>query len=88
MLTGRFPFEGNDEQVRAAHFTRREAPPVAAHAAGVPRDLAAVIDRCLERKPRRRWDTAAELRQALQRCRPQRRTVWQRLVRSVRGSIA
>jgi len=65
MLTGRFPFEGNDQQIRAAQLTRREAPPVEAHAADVPADLAAAIDHCLERKPGNRWNGAADLRDAL-----------------------
>ncbi len=64
MLAGRFPFEGSDEQIAAAHLTRT-VPPLAAHAASVPADLARVVDRCLEKDPRRRWAGAAELRAAL-----------------------
>ena len=64
MLAGRFPLEGNLEQIRAAHVTR-EMPSVAAHAADVPADLAAAIDRCLMRDPVERWHGAAQLREAL-----------------------
>jgi serine/threonine protein kinase len=64
MLTGRFPFEGNPEQIAAAHVTR-DVPQVAAHAAGVPPDLAAAIDRCLERRPADRWPDGSALRDAL-----------------------
>ena len=65
MLTGRFPLEGNDAQIAAAHVAGRDIPPVAAHAADIPKPLAAVVDRCLERKPSKRWPTAAALRDAL-----------------------
>ena len=64
MLTGRFPFEGNAEQIRAAHVTR-DVPAVAAHAADVPPDLAAALDRCLMRNAQDRWSGAATLREAL-----------------------
>ena len=83
MLTGRFPFEGNDAQIAAAHASRREIPAVAAHAADVPPDLAAAIDRCLVRKPQRRWAGAAELLEALR----QRSTAgswWRRIHSTVR----
>jgi serine/threonine protein kinase len=66
MLTGRFPFEGNADRIRASHLTRG-VPAVEAHAAGVPADLAAAINRCLQRKPARRWPDATALRQALER---------------------
>ena len=65
MLTGRFPVEGSDEQIAAAHMTLSEVPPVAAHAADVDPDLAAAIDRCLERRPENRWADGAALRDAL-----------------------
>jgi len=64
MLTGRFPFEGNADQVSARRLTN-DAPPVAAFAAGVPAALAAAVDRCLARRPADRWGGAAELRDAL-----------------------
>lgn len=65
MLTGRFPFEGTDEQIATAHMTLNEVPPVAAHAADVAPDLAAAIDRCLARRPSDRWADGASLRDAL-----------------------
>jgi serine/threonine-protein kinase len=65
MLTGRFPIEGSDERIVAAHTTLSEVPQVTAHAADVDRDLAAAIDRCLQRRPADRWADGAELRDAL-----------------------
>lgn len=66
MLTGRFPYEGNETQVAARRLTS-DAAPVAAFAAGVSGDLAAAIDRCLARRPRDRWDSASELRDHLRK---------------------
>lgn len=65
LLTGRFPVEGSDEQIAAAHMTESDVPSVAAHAANVEPDLAAAIDRCLERRPGNRWDGGGALRDAL-----------------------
>jgi serine/threonine protein kinase len=81
MLTGRFPIEGNDAQIAAAHVAGRDVPPVSAHVAGVPSGLAAIIDRCLERKPSRRWETAGDLRDAL-RAVTDRPSWWRRIYNS------
>ncbi len=64
-LTGRFPFEGDlASAVLVAHVTK--APPaVASLAAGVPAQLAAVIDRCLAKDPAARFDSADALLTAL-----------------------
>jgi len=64
MLTGRFPFEGTEQQIAAQHIAS-ETPPVAAYAANAPAHLAAAIDRCLRKKPQDRWAGAAQLRDAL-----------------------
>ena len=80
MLTGRFPLEGSQQQIAAAHVTR-EIPTVRAYAADVPEDLAAAIDRCLMKNPIDRWHDAGALREALRArtARPAGRVV--RLVR-------
>jgi serine/threonine-protein kinase len=77
MVTGRLPFAGTAEEVAAQHLAR-PAPRVAAYRAGVPDDLGRALDRCLEKDPRRRWPTAAALRDAL-RAGPARRGVLDRL---------
>src|SRR5438128_1754506 len=61
MLTGRPPFVGTSpHQVLAAQVT--ELPdPVTDHRAAVPPALAALVMRCLEKKPADRWQSAAEL---------------------------
>ena len=61
LLTGRTPFSGlSPQQVLAAHVATQPAP-VTVHRESVPPALAAVIMRCLEKKPADRWQTADEL---------------------------
>ena len=83
MLTRRFPVEGSAERIAAAHMTLCDVPPVAAHAVGVDRDLAAAIDRCLERRPADRWADGAALRDALRARSARPVSRWNRLVRRV-----
>lgn len=66
-LAGRMPFPGGSPLAHAAQRTVLEAPPVRRVAPGVPGRLAAVVDRCLAREPKRRWRSAAALRRALER---------------------
>jgi eukaryotic-like serine/threonine-protein kinase len=65
MLTGSSPFRGRSpQQLLAAQLT--EAPPsIASHRTDVPRALALLIARCLEKDPANRPQTAAELVAAL-----------------------
>jgi len=69
LLTGRPPFvRDSTVQTLAAHL----AEPVVApdrHRPEVPADLQAVVLRCLEKDPARRFPNADELAQALARCR-------------------
>ena len=61
LLTGRPPFTGGgSQQVLAAHITQ-VPDPVAARRPAVPPALAAVIMRCLEKRPADRYQTAEEL---------------------------
>jgi len=61
LLTGRPPFVGPTPQaVLAAHVTSA-AEPVTQHRATIPPALAALVMKCLEKKPADRWQTAAEL---------------------------
>jgi eukaryotic-like serine/threonine-protein kinase len=61
MLTGRPPFIAPTPQaVLAAHVTQPPEP-VARFRTSVPSSLAAVIMRCLEKRPADRWQTADEL---------------------------
>jgi hypothetical protein len=60
--TGQLPFTaGTAHEVMVLHATER--PPLAK---GVPPKLAAVLDKLLEKEPARRYQTAAETREALE----------------------
>lgn len=66
MLTGRPPFTGPTPQaVLAAQVTQRPET-VSALRSSVPPALAALIMRCLEKKPADRWQTADEVLQQLE----------------------
>jgi hypothetical protein len=61
LLTGRTPFSGGSPQeVLAAHVTA-PAVPVTSHRASIPPALAALVMKCLEKKPADRWQSADEL---------------------------
>ena len=61
MLAGRPPFTGASPQaVLVAQVTQAPAP-LTEHRATVPPGLAALVMRCLEKKPADRWQTADEL---------------------------
>ena len=57
-LTGRVPFDGpNATDVMAAHISG-VLEPIARVAPAVPRRLAATVEKCLEKLPEKRWQTA------------------------------
>ena len=61
LLTGRPPFSGNTpQQTLAAHVTAIPEP-VTTHRAAIPPVLAALVMRCLEKKPADRWQHVEEL---------------------------
>ena len=64
LLAERLPFRGNALAL-AAQRVALEPPALGTVAPHVPPRLARVVDRCLERDPRRRWRDAATLRRAL-----------------------
>ena len=61
LATGQRPFDGPDYQVLFAAIRKGRYRPIRALAPAVPRRLAHAIERCLERRPERRWETAAML---------------------------
>jgi serine/threonine protein kinase len=65
MLTGAQPFQGETlPQVCMAIMTA-EPQRLVEHAAGVPPLLASVVERCLQKRPEARYQSVAELAQAL-----------------------
>jgi len=64
-LAGRFPFDAHlASAVLIAHVTKA-APPLHTASPGTPRELCDVIDRCLAKDPRERFQSCAELLGAL-----------------------
>ncbi|HEX7939938.1 MAG TPA: serine/threonine-protein kinase [Gemmatimonadaceae bacterium] len=66
MLTGKPPFQGGSAHaVLAGHITDRPEPIRKRHPS-VPREMADAVERCLEKNPDDRFQSAAELSAALQ----------------------
>jgi len=63
-LSNRLPFEGAPNAVLIAHVTK-PAPTLRSVAPQVPAPIAAVIDRCLQKVPSDRWESAEALADAL-----------------------
>ena len=66
-LAGRPPFEGATARQRAAQYARKEAPPLGKVAPGAPVGLCRIVHRLLRRRPVARYQSAAELLEALGR---------------------
>jgi tetratricopeptide (TPR) repeat protein len=66
MLAGEPPFRGNTAQALIAAQLTRAATPLTDLRAAVPTDLAAVIHRCLEKRPADRFQRAEEMLAALE----------------------
>jgi tetratricopeptide (TPR) repeat protein/TolB-like protein len=65
MLVGESPYAGASAASLIAKQVTEPAPSVATQAPGIPRGLAAAIDRALEKDPARRWQDAAMMARAL-----------------------
>jgi serine/threonine protein kinase/formylglycine-generating enzyme required for sulfatase activity len=66
LASGTRPHDGPNLPVLELRVMSSDAPPVASLAAGIDSDLAVVIDRCLEREPADRFESADALCQALE----------------------
>jgi tetratricopeptide (TPR) repeat protein/tRNA A-37 threonylcarbamoyl transferase component Bud32 len=66
MLAGHPPFTARTPQQLLAAHVSRPPEPLGTVRATVPPDLAAVVMRCLEKRPADRWQTAEELLRALE----------------------
>ena len=67
LLSGRPPFQGTTSLETLLQVVQQEPVPVARLVAQVPRDLDTICSKCLEKDPRRRYPTAAELADDLER---------------------
>jgi serine/threonine protein kinase len=67
IITGALPFVGRKMELMHAHATRvPTAPSVRAPEAGLPAELDALVLRCLEKQPLRRFPTGADLQLAIE----------------------
>ena len=64
-LSGRLPFEAEQASAVVVQHATRQAPPLHAAAPHAPRQVAAVIDRCLAKNPDDRFATGEALAEAL-----------------------
>ena len=67
MLTGRPPFRGPTDVRTLRLVSACEVPSLRVLRSGIPRDLEAIVLRCLERDPQRRYTTAGALADDLDR---------------------
>jgi tRNA A-37 threonylcarbamoyl transferase component Bud32 len=67
MLAGHPPFQGATPQALVAAHMTQPPPPLAQARPSVPAELAAIVHRCLEKRPADRYENAAELAAALDR---------------------
>jgi len=66
MLTGKRAFHGDGAALTIASIIQNEPEPLARTARDVPPELERVLTRCLRKDPQRRWQSAADLKIALQ----------------------
>ncbi|MEY2584049.1 MAG: eukaryotic-like serine/threonine-protein kinase [Verrucomicrobiota bacterium] len=94
LLTGRTPFVGDNAFAVMKRSAEQRAPKVRTLAANVDRDLEIICDRCLEREPADRYQTAGELADDLQNwlddrpIRARAPSVWRQTQRWVRRNRA
>ena len=74
LLTGRPPFPGQDGLAVMLRVLNEPPPSVRSVRADVPRDLTAVIGKCLAKEPHRRYPSAEQLADDLKRFREDRPT--------------
>ena len=68
LLTGRLPFQGNTIHDTYLRILSAQFTPVQQWKPEVPEGISAVVARCLQKEPSRRYPTAAEMHQALSSC--------------------
>lgn len=67
LLSGRPPFEGDSPLALLRQLVEDSPPRLASFRPNVPRDLETIAFKCLEKEPRRRYETAQELAEDLHR---------------------
>lgn len=76
LITGHVPFEYREPiKVLRAH-QNETPPPFEVHVAGVPKDLEAIVMKCLAKDPEDRYQNVASLKKALSKCSCYNRWTW------------
>ncbi len=70
MLTGRHPFPAAHGVERLVAIVKAEPPPLAESGRAIPRDLAAIVTRALQKSPAERFASGAELLKTLEGAEP------------------
>jgi len=70
LLTGQFPFGGNDLATITYQIANAETPDVNQFRAGLPKSAGAIVYKALEKEPDQRYQTAAEMAEALRKNAP------------------
>jgi Tol biopolymer transport system component/predicted Ser/Thr protein kinase len=66
MITGKRAFEGSSQAGVLAAVLKDQPTPISERQPGVPRAIARVIRKCLEKKPDDRWQSAQDLKSGLE----------------------
>ena len=66
MVTGTRPFQGDSKLSVLATILQKEPRPAAELAQGIPRELERIINRCLQKDARDRWQTMSDVKFALE----------------------
>ena len=72
MLTGSRPFQGDSGLETMAAILQSTPAPLSGRSRAIPRDLIAIVTRCLQKSPAERFASGAELLRALEPARPSR----------------
>ncbi len=67
MLTGQVPFKGEYDQVVLNSILNRSPQPITGLRSGIPLELEAIVNKCLEKDPTERYQTAADVKADLKR---------------------
>jgi serine/threonine protein kinase len=68
LLTGKQPFGGETMAALMYQITNSKQPDVTSRCASAPPCVGAIVDKLLEKDPNNRFQTGAELKQALTEC--------------------
>jgi Tol biopolymer transport system component/predicted Ser/Thr protein kinase len=66
MITGKRAFEGNSQAGVLASILKDQPPPMSDRQPGMPRAIARVVRKCLEKQPDDRWQSAQDLKAGLE----------------------